>query len=353
VSVSLGGSVIANVGLHESSTVIQQALDNLTSPQTINFGYPPVAPSLAMPGGKIKLPRGVFKGDLYIGNRGTWIEGEGEGTIIDGSIFVNAGQVRLANLAIIRPLTAAYCLKLSWSDANHKVDRCVIDNVRTTGGDIGLLVDGCILTTFKHCTFAKAQTASGRAQRTVSAPGTNTTLKFIDCGFQDCQAKGLHISQSQNTLVLGCNFEGNTLRDLHLDTLEGVEVIGNNFEDYIDKDGILFVNNNTGPCSIIGNKFLSNYGDGAGTDLYGNATGGTHGPTRAINIQSGCTAGGVIFANKFSKQKGANLNGTGATVSVDGTCDRWRARSNFYSPATLTYVNGQPGGDAIPVNEYA
>jgi len=353
----LGSPAIANVSLQESSAVVQKALDALAATQSVNFGYPPIAPSQSLGGGRIELPKGVFKGDLYIGNRNTELVGHGEGTIIDGSIFVNAGQCRLRRLTVVRPLTSPYCIKLSWTGAANKADRIVLDGVSTYGGDTGLLIDATILTTVKHSYFLFPQTYACRVQRTVPPYGspsvqpTNTTLKFLDCGFQGSQDKGIYITQSGNTSIRDCNFESNTTHDIHCDGVEGVTIQGCNIEDYIDKAAMLQLTNMTAPCSILGNWFSSGYGDTAGTDMYGNPAFGTHSPTRAILIQNSA-AGGIILANRFLKQKGANGNGTGITNDVsDVGSARWISRQNQYSPATLTYRNLQTGGDTPPNQE--
>lgn len=357
MSTFYGGTAVANVSIQESSA-IQKALDSFTSPGIASFGYPPINPSLTMPGGTVKLGRGIYRGDLTLSNRGTTLEGESaEGTIIDGSVFVNAGRCRVKNLTIVRPLTSAYCLKLSWTSAANKVDRCVVSDVMTYGGDIGLLIDAAILITVRDSFFTFAQTAAGRAQRTVPPYGsppvqpTNTTLKFIGCSFQNCQGKGLYLTQSSNTLVQGCSFESNVGRDIEMNGVEGATVQGNNIEAYIDKDAMVNFVNMTAPTMILGNWFNSGYGGTAGSDIYGNPAFGTHGPTRALLIQQ-CGAGGVIYGNRFLKQKGANGDGTGITWDVaDTRCARWRSRSNNpldstsnnngNSPSLLTYRNLQ------------
>ncbi|HKV69192.1 MAG TPA: hypothetical protein VJN72_13970, partial [Gaiellales bacterium] len=265
-----GAPAIANVSLQESSTVIQKALDNLAPNQVVNFGYPPIAPSQTIQGGTIRLPRGVFKGDLYLGNRGVTLEGHGEGTIIDGSIYVNAGRCRLRNLTVVRPLTSPYCVKLSWTGAANKADRIVLDGVITYGGDTGLLIDAAILTAAYNSFFTFAMTAGCRVQRTVPAYGsppvqpTNTTLTFQNCSFQNGQGKGLYITQCGNTRVLGCSFESNIGRDMECNGVEGLWFQGNNVEAYIDKDAMMNLVNMTAPCAIVMNWFNSGYGDTAG-----------------------------------------------------------------------------------------
>lgn len=183
--------ILGTVSLSESETVqngnLQSILDGFSAPTGGNWGYA---------GGILRLGRGDFYGNLVLNQTCTVIEGEGNGTVIHGSISIQAGQCTLSNFTV-RAEGAAYGIKLYRPPSlggGLGVPRCKLEKLFVgatsegagNGPVVGLWLDGAILTSVNDCTFA-FNTGSGIYSDTSDPAGAWSTNVNI---FRNCTMNG-------------------------------------------------------------------------------------------------------------------------------------------------------------------
>jgi len=206
-------------------------------------------------GGTIWLEQGNYAaaGDITVSNSNVVIRGVGmSSTILGGSVLIEAGVVRLQDLAV-RATGKAYGVKL-YTSSGAGTPRCEIRNVwigassvgAGNGPDKGLWLDGAILTVVDHCTIA-FNNHSGLYVNTSDtvAPIASTNMNtFRDCTFNGNGRYGVEIEVGVDAVAgmmghrfVGGNMESNTLGEFSADNATFIAIQGVDFECGIDHTG--------------------------------------------------------------------------------------------------------------------
>ncbi len=207
-------------------------------------------------GGVIWLEGGTYNcGNLVIaGTQAIEIRGSGmNSTILTGSITTARGGVVLRDLWVFAN-TQTYGVKLGAGATS--TDRCHLDKVRVGGnadgtgrapsGDgpqVGLWLDGAILTVCDHCLFAFCNTGSGVYVNSTSGTWSTNCNTFRDCTVNGNKTNGYEIIEGGDGVasmllhrIIGGNIEDNGTSgvagtsDIYVRSAIGIEIVGVDFE---------------------------------------------------------------------------------------------------------------------------
>lgn len=237
---------LGNFSLQESTAALsgekqagslQGMLDTFTAPAETWTKY----------GGILRLGRGDYYGNLVIDNPSVTIEGEGYGTVIHGSITCTTDSMILRNLRVFAK-DAPYGVKLyrpltlpGVGNARSELDHVWIGATAEGTGDgpeVGLWLDGAIVTNCYKCVFA-FNTKSGLFVDTTDPAGLASTNvnTFDSCSFNGNGRYGAELITGPGGVAgmmlhrfLGGNIESNTLGDVLADSNTGLEFNGVDFE---------------------------------------------------------------------------------------------------------------------------
>jgi hypothetical protein len=199
-------------------------------------------------GGNLMLKPGIYMGDITISQNNLSLLGSGkENTILSGSVTVTSANVNMQDLWAYGN-GKAFGMKMyllgGGPARNHLLRVRVGGNADGTGkapsGDgpqVGLWMDGSIITAADHCSFAFCNTGSGLfVDTTQNNLGTNCNT-FRDCTFNGNAAFGVEMTDGGDGIAgmllhrfHGGNMEDNATGEVYIKSAIGVELKGIDFE---------------------------------------------------------------------------------------------------------------------------
>ena len=246
--------IVGPQSLRESG-LLQKTLDSLVAPPYTAIpapGEPAVSNAWSYDGGIVQLGRGDFYGNLILNYPHTTLRGEGQGTIIHGSVLVRAGYCTLDGLTI-RGTGQPFAVKLyqAPSGANEaigglprtRINNCLIGATyegagdgpsAAAGGGHGLWLDGSIVAEVRNTIFSFCE-GSGLFMDTTSTTGKWTTNvnKFYGCTANGNGRFGVEIiggGMGGNTWF-GGNIESNTNGGFSATNCNNVTIRETDFEN--------------------------------------------------------------------------------------------------------------------------
>lgn len=196
--------------------------------------------------GRIYVPSGTYPGNISF-SKPLHIYGDGESTILSGSMFFDSSRLCLEDLWVYGN-GQTYGLKLGAGATS--TSRCELNRVRIGGnadgtgrapsGDgpqVGLWLNGAIVTRCSHCLFAFCNTGSGLYVNSTSATWSTNCNRFTDCTFNGNATHGIEIVEGGDGVAsmmlhefLGGNIEDNGDEDVYIRSAIGVRLEDIDFE---------------------------------------------------------------------------------------------------------------------------